>query len=151
MFDVFNIIFNIIPDQKTNYIAICKSIKIEIELNQNQIAITGDMYSLLHVEYDYKFVIYTALIHRQINIVNYIIRKHQLTIGYEEINWHQQDKYLYQEHILSAIGYCGDETLINQFACHGFLFTVRYIYIGVKQSGNTILLQKNETKIRSTL
>lgn len=145
MIDVLNVIFNLIPDQKIHYVTISKLIKININHDLTKVIMDGDLYSLHHTTYDYKNILYRALMNKQINIVNYIIHKHDLSIysvGMTFEQWFSKDKYLYDVNILKAIGYCGDESLIRKICCENFYYTAYPIKSGILRNENHALLDK---------
>ena len=145
MIDVLNIIFNCLPEEKIHYIVIAKFVKLDINPNALEAVCQGDLYSILNAnQYDIQSILYHALMYKKINIVNYMIHKHQLVILNSNMTKEyrdRQNKLLYKNDILTAIGYCGDECLIRKICCKGFLYTTVYIKRGILNDNNYQLLK----------
>jgi hypothetical protein len=99
---------------------------IEIDYDQENIAKTGDMFSLLKIPYYPNVVLNIAVLHNNIEIIDYLLKK--------------QPTLIKNKVICQTIGYMGNENLINKIDISSNLFD--YITMGICEGKHVNLLEK---------
>ena len=146
MEDILPIIISYVPRTIIiNVVLTCKLFKkhVNIITNQEEVAKTGDMYSLRQINYSTKVVLKIAFYHH-IYMIDYLFNKHQIKIYNETSTSREENDIIYTPDMLHAIGVYGNEKLINTICICGFTWTTHYIKFGLMEGNHLHVLKKFE-------